>query len=72
MGDTKAAYRVLVGNLRTRDHLEDLGVDGKIIRKWILRSGMRAWNRLNWIRTGTGSGCECVMKFGFHKIRGIS
>jgi hypothetical protein len=31
MGDSKAAYRVLVGNLRARDHLEDLGVDGKII-----------------------------------------
>jgi hypothetical protein len=61
MGDSKAAHRVLVENLRARDHLEDLGADGKIIQKLILRTGMRAWIGLLWIRTGTGSGCECVM-----------
>jgi len=27
----RAVYRVLVGNLRKRDHLEDHGVDGRII-----------------------------------------
>ena len=37
MGDRKAAYRVLVGNLRKRDHLEDLGLHGSIILKWIFR-----------------------------------
>jgi hypothetical protein len=25
------------GNLRKRDHLKDLGVDGRIILKWILK-----------------------------------
>ena len=25
------------GNLRERDHLEDLGVDGRIILRWIFR-----------------------------------
>jgi len=33
-------------NLRERDHLEDLGVDGRIILRWILGSGV--WeHRLN-------------------------
>ena len=30
------AYRVLVGNLRDRDHLGDPGIDGRIILRWIL------------------------------------
>jgi hypothetical protein len=63
IGNSKAAHRIVVGNLRARDHLEDLGADGKIIQKWILRSGVREWIGLIWNRTGTGSGCECVMKF---------
>jgi hypothetical protein len=31
--DRRAAYRVLVGDPRERAHLEDLGVDGRIILK---------------------------------------
>ena len=31
------AYIVLVGNVFERDHLEDLGVDDRIILKWILK-----------------------------------
>jgi hypothetical protein len=34
MGKSRAAYRVLVGNLREGDHLEDSGVDGRITLKW--------------------------------------
>jgi hypothetical protein len=30
-GERRRAYRVVVGNLRDRDHLGDLGVDGKIV-----------------------------------------
>jgi hypothetical protein len=26
-----------LGNLKGRDHLEDLGVDGRIILEWILK-----------------------------------
>ena len=30
--------RFLWGNLRERDHLEDPGIDGRIILKWVLRN----------------------------------
>jgi len=33
IGDRSVAYRVLVGDLRDRDHLED----GRIILRWILK-----------------------------------
>jgi hypothetical protein len=34
-GERRGAYRVLVGNLREIDQLEDPGSDGRIILKWI-------------------------------------
>jgi len=33
MGDGRDAYRVFWGDLRERAHLEDLGIDGRIILK---------------------------------------
>jgi hypothetical protein len=36
MGEMKNEYKILVENLNARDHLEDIGVDGRIILKWIL------------------------------------
>jgi len=38
MGDRRGAYRVLVGYLRKGDHLEGLGVDGRIILKRIFKT----------------------------------
>jgi hypothetical protein len=35
MGVRRNPYKILVGNLRGRDHAEDLGVDGKLL-EWIL------------------------------------
>jgi hypothetical protein len=37
VGKRRDLYRVLVGNLRERDHLEDPGLDGRIILRWIFR-----------------------------------
>jgi hypothetical protein len=45
------------GNLRERGHLENLGIDGRIILKWIFRRwDVGAWTGLIWLRTGTGGG----------------
>ena len=50
MGDWKGACRVLVGrgDLMKRDHLEDVGVDGRIILRWIFRNwDGEAWTGLS-------------------------
>ena len=36
-GDSRCAYRVLVGKSEERDHLGGPGLDGRIILRWILR-----------------------------------
>ena len=51
MGEGRGVYRVLVGNLRGRDHWGDPNADGRIILRWIFgkREGL-------WGLDGVGSG----------------
>jgi hypothetical protein len=50
-------YRVLVGNLRERDHWDEPGVDGKIILRWIFRRwDVCVWTELGWYRIATLGG----------------
>jgi len=59
MGRVCSTYggRLLLGKLRKRDHLEDPGIDGRIILGWIFRKwNLEVWTRLSWLRIGTGDG----------------
>jgi len=38
MGEREGVYRVLVGKSEGKNHLEDPGVDGGIILRWIFRN----------------------------------
>ena len=38
MGERRGLYRVLVGKPEGKNHLEDPGVDGRIILRWNLRA----------------------------------
>jgi len=55
MEDRRGAYRVWCGDLRERDHLKDVDVDGRIIIKQIFKKGDEgAWTGLIWLWIGNG------------------
>jgi len=54
MGRGEVSTRFWWGNPTERDHLEDLGVDGRIIVKFIFKKlAGRAWIGLIWLRVRT-------------------
>ena len=56
-GARRGAYRILVGKPEGRNHLEDPGVDRRIILIRIIRKwDLRVWTGLIWLRIGTGCG----------------
>ena len=59
------------GNLRVGDHLVDVGVDGRIMLKCILKESVRrACSGLFWLRFGTGGDFETSNEpSGFRKCR---
>ena len=61
MGESRCVYRVLVGKPEGKSHLEDPGIDGRIILRWICRTwGVRAWTGSIWLRIGMVLGAyEC-------------
>ena len=46
MWQGKGVYRVLVGKSEGKNHLQDLGLDGRIILNWIFRKWGRDWINL--------------------------
>jgi hypothetical protein len=62
-----------MGDLRERDLLKDLGVDGRIILTWIFKNwDGDAWTGLILARIWTDGGrLYAVMNFGIHKMRGL-
>jgi len=57
MGERRGVYRVLVGNLKERDHLGDPGVDRRIILRCIFRKwDVGVWTGSSWLRIGRGGG----------------
>jgi hypothetical protein len=54
MREMRNVYTILVGKPEEKNHLEDLGIDRRIILKWIFEFGM--WNGSIWLRIVTGSG----------------
>jgi len=59
MGEWRGVHRVLVGNLRERDHWGDLDLDGRIILRWIFGKWEGLETGWSWLRIGKyGGTCE--------------
>ena len=48
-------YKVLVGNLKERDHFEDLGLGwGIILKRALKKQDAMAWTVFMWLKIGIG------------------
>jgi len=52
MGQIRNLYVVLVGESKERDHSEDLGIDGRILKYILKKEDWRAWTSFIWLRIG--------------------
>jgi hypothetical protein len=65
----KCIEHVYWGNLKGKDHSEDLDVDWKIILEWMLgKCNGKAWTGFIWLRIGTSGGALVNKKV--MKLRG--
>jgi len=67
MGRGEVYTGIWWGNLREKGHLQDPGLDGTILLRWILRKrNMGAWTGSSWLWIGTGGGhLNVVMNLRF-------
>ena len=57
MEEGRGVHKVLVGKPGGKKHLEDPGVNGRIILRWIFRTwDVGVWVGMIWLRIGAGSG----------------
>jgi hypothetical protein len=56
MGKREVHTGLWCGDVREGDYLGDLGIDGRIILKWIFGKWDGAWTGLSWLRIQTGGG----------------
>jgi len=55
MGERRGVCRVLVWKPEGKNHLEDPGIDERIILRWIFRQwDVWAWTGSMWLRIGAG------------------
>ena len=54
MGKKRNAYKYLAGKLKERNHLEDLGVDGRMtLKRTLNKQDVRVWASFIWLMRGT-------------------